>query len=104
MHCSASYSAEAAGKQDRKLREIALKTLLASTQIRAKRDILAALLNPTVAGEKRRTIYDAKHMESDPPQGVRVRGEDDAPVSDTAVNEAFDGLGAAYDFYKQIFS
>ena len=90
--------------KDRKLREIALNTLLASTQIRAKRDILALLPNPTVAGEKRRTIYDAKHLESDPPQGVRVRGEDDAPISDTAVNEAFDGLGTTYDFYKQIFS
>ena len=90
--------------KDRKLREIALNTLLASTQIRAQRDILSLLPNPLAAGEKRRTVYDAKNMEPDPPAGTRVRGEEDPPVSDTAVNEAFDGLGTTYDFYKQVLS
>src|SRR5262245_18957206 len=90
--------------KDRKLREIALNTLLASTQIRAKRDILSLLPNATAAGEKRRTVFDAKNTEPDPPQGIRVRGEEDPPVGDPAVNEAFDGLGATYDFYKQVFS
>jgi Zn-dependent metalloprotease len=88
--------------KDRKLREIALHTLLASTQIRAQRDILSLLPNPLAAGEKRRTIFDPKNMEPDPPQGTRVRGEEDPPVSDHAVNEAFDGSGATYDFYKQV--
>jgi Zn-dependent metalloprotease len=90
--------------KDRKMREIALSTLLVSTQIRAKRDLLSLMPNATGTGEKRRTIFDAKNMEEDPPQGVRVRGEDDPAVGDTAVNEAFDGLGATYDFYKQVFS
>ena len=90
--------------KDRKMREIALNTLLASTQIRAKRDLLSLMPNATSAGEKRRTIFDAKNAEDDPPTGVRVRGEDDPQVGDTAVNEAFDGLGATYDFYKQVFS
>src|SRR5215813_11438928 len=90
--------------KDRKLREIALNTLLASTQMRAKRELLGVLPNATAAGEKRRTIFDAKNMEPDPPQGVRVRGEDDPPVGDPAVNEAFEGLGTTYDFYKQVFS
>jgi len=90
--------------KDRKLREIALNTLLASTQIRAQRDILSLLPNALGAGEKRRTIFDAKNMEPDPPQGVRVRGENDSPVGDSAVNEAFDGLGTTYDFYKQVLS
>jgi Zn-dependent metalloprotease len=90
--------------KDRKIREIALNTLLASTQIRAKRDLLSLMPNATGTGEKRRTIFDAKNTEEDPPQGVRVRGEDDPAVGDTAVNEAFDGLGATYDFYKQEFS
>lgn len=90
--------------KDRKMREIALNTLLASTQIRAKRDLLSLMPNATAAGEKRRTIFDAKNSEDDPPQGVRIRGEDDPPVGDTAVNEAFEGLGATYDFYKQVFS
>jgi len=90
--------------KDRKIREIALHTLLASTQIRAQRGILSLLPNPVAAGEKRRTIFNAKNMEPDPPQGTRVRGEEDPPFSDHTVNEAFDGLGATYDFYKQVHS
>src|SRR5262245_20670643 len=90
--------------KDRKLREVALNTLLASTQIRAKRDILSLLPNPASAGEKRRTIFDAKNAEPDPPQGVRVRGEGHPPVADATVNEAYDGLGTTYDFYKQVLS
>ena len=90
--------------KDRKMREIALNTLLASTQIRAKRDLLSLMPNATGTGEKRRTIFDSKNTEEDPPQGVRVRGEDDPAVGDTAANEAYDGLGATYDFYKQEFS
>ena len=31
--------------------------------------------------------------------GVRVRGEDDPPTGDEAVDEAFDGLGATFDFF-----
>ena len=31
--------------------------------------------------------------------GVRVRGEDDPPTGDAAVDEAFDGLGATFDFF-----
>jgi Zn-dependent metalloprotease len=90
--------------KDRKLREAALNTLLSSTQIRAKRDLLGLLPNLACAGEKRRTIFDAKNGEPEPPQGERVRGEGDPPVGDSTVNEAFDGLGTTYDFYRQIFS
>ncbi|SFR99908.1 Thermolysin metallopeptidase, catalytic domain [Microbacterium sp. cf046] len=44
-----------------------------------------------------RTISDARRLERLP--GVRVRGEDDPPTGDAAVDEAFDGLGATFDFY-----
>ena len=44
-----------------------------------------------------RTISDAQRLERLP--GVRVRGEDDPPTGDTAVDEAFDGLGATFDFF-----
>jgi Zn-dependent metalloprotease len=44
-----------------------------------------------------RTISDAKNTEDLP--GTRVRGEDDPPVADTAVDQAFDGLGTTFDFY-----
>jgi hypothetical protein len=44
------------------------------------RGILSLLPNPPAADEKRRTIFDAKNLEPDPPQGTRVRGEEDPPV------------------------
>lgn len=49
-----------------------------------------------------RTIWDAQNRESLP--GVRVRGEDDPPSGDTAVNEAFDGLGATHAFLWDAFT
>lgn len=49
-----------------------------------------------------RTISDAGHREALP--GIRVRGEDDPASGDTAVDEAFDGLGATYDFLWDAFS
>jgi Zn-dependent metalloprotease len=44
-----------------------------------------------------RTISDARRLEQLP--GTRVRGEDDPPSGDVAVDEAFDGLGATFDFF-----
>ena len=44
-----------------------------------------------------REIADAQGREVLP--GVRVRGEDDAPTGDESVDEAFDGLGATFDFW-----
>jgi len=88
--------------KDRRLREAALRTLLTSTQIRSQRTILALLPGATSAGVKRRTIYDAKNAEPEPPKGTLVRGEGDNPTNDATVNEAYDGLGSTYDFYKQV--
>jgi Zn-dependent metalloprotease len=49
-----------------------------------------------------REISDAQHRETLP--GVRVRGEDDPPSGDDAVDEAFDGLGATFDFWWDAFA
>jgi len=49
-----------------------------------------------------REISDAQHREVLP--GVRVRGEDDPATRDTAVDEAFDGLGATFDFWWDAFA
>ncbi len=48
-----------------------------------------------------RTISDAGNTQQLP--GAVVRGEDDAPVDDTAVNEAFDGLGATFEMLLAAF-
>ena len=52
---------------------------------------------PTV----QRTIYDAGHTQALP--GKVVRNEGGAPVADVAVNEAYDGLGATFDFYLNAY-
>lgn len=49
-----------------------------------------------------RTISDAANTQQLP--GAVVRTEDDAPVADTAVNEAFDGLGATFELLLAAFS
>ncbi|WP_223624195.1 M4 family metallopeptidase [Microbacterium sp. EST19A] len=48
-----------------------------------------------------RTISDAGNTQELP--GAVVRTEDDAPVDDAAVNEAFDGLGATFEMLLSAF-
>ena len=48
-----------------------------------------------------RTISDAGNTQELP--GAVVRNEDDAPVDDAAVNEAFDGLGATFEMLLSAF-
>jgi Zn-dependent metalloprotease len=48
-----------------------------------------------------RVISDAQRLEVLP--GVTVRTEDTGPVDDTAVNDAFDGLGATFDLLLDAF-
>lgn len=49
-----------------------------------------------------REISDAQRQEVLP--GVRVRGEDDPATGDAAADEAFDGLGATFDFLWDAFA
>lgn len=83
-------------------REWALHTLSLSERMRGQRlvagEFLAAL---TPAGEKSRTIYDARHTERLP--GRIVRREGSGAVKDVAVNEAYDAAGATYDFYQTAY-
>jgi Zn-dependent metalloprotease len=48
-------------------------------------------------GEKRRTIYSAQNQQNLP--GVIVRAEGAPLTGDPAADEAYDGLGATFDFY-----
>lgn len=54
----------------------------------------------TTTGEKRRTVYDAKNKTTLP--GKLVRGEGAKPSADVAVNQAYDGAGATYDFLFEV--
>ncbi len=83
--------------------EAALQSLLASERLRGARHAVggAAPLLATPAGARRRTIYDAGHGGTLP--GTIVRSEGDAASKDASVNEAYDGLGATYDLFHDIY-
>src|SRR6478672_4816785 len=82
-------------------RDRALRTLVLSERLRERRVVLAALPVAAPPGQKRRSVYDAKHRETLPGRLVRAEG---GPVSaDVAVNEAYDGAGATYDLYDQVY-
>ena len=51
---------------------------------------------------KQRTVYDGRRAEVLP--GIPIRTEGSKPVDDIAVNEAYDGLGATFDFYQQAYA
>ena len=65
-------------------------------QAQAPRDVAAA------PGQPQRTIRDAGHRETT--DGPVVRSEGEGPVDDVAANEAYDGFGATYTFYWQVFA
>jgi Zn-dependent metalloprotease len=91
-----------AESNDKDVRRAALKTLMASSQMRGRRSAVAGLV-AAAPGNARRTIFDCQN-------GTRLsdaamqRSEDGAAGSDDAVNRAFDGLGTTRDFYNTVFS
>ena len=88
---------------DKRQQAAAWATLTDSEQFRGERRVLTALgpFASSATGMKRRTIYDALHRFSLP--GRLVRGEKDPKSKDIAVNEAYDGSGATYDFLFRVF-
>jgi Zn-dependent metalloprotease len=90
-------------------REAARRALTASESLRTQRATVARALrelNFTIADVapspgRVRTVDDAGNGTDLP--GGRVRGEGDPAVADEAVNEAYDGAGATYDFYQAVF-
>src|SRR6266516_3908151 len=87
---------------DPEQRDRAHATLELSAQFRGERAAAAQLaaFAAVPAGEKRRTIYDARHGHELP--GKLVRGEGGRAVGDAAANEAYDGAGKTYDFYRRV--
>jgi Zn-dependent metalloprotease len=81
----------------------AQRSLLISERIRGQRDAVATYvgMSPTPAGEKRRTVYDASRASELP--GRLVRGEGDPPCGDVCADEAYDGAGATFDLFHDIY-
>ncbi|KCZ73391.1 Zinc metalloprotease (elastase) [Candidatus Methanoperedens nitroreducens] len=100
---------ELAQRGDQKQRERAFQALTLSERIRERREVLGPLATAvaTPAGEKRRTVYDVKNECCDPHSpclpGSLVREEGDPSKGDPSVDEAYDGAGATYDLYREIF-
>ncbi|MCA1646600.1 MAG: hypothetical protein LC797_14460 [Chloroflexi bacterium] len=55
-----------------------------------------------IGGQPQQTIYDQQHSTNQTPGRV-ARAEGQAPVADTAVNQADDGFGFTYAFYWSMF-
>ncbi|MBU6483992.1 MAG: M4 family metallopeptidase [Betaproteobacteria bacterium] len=97
-----------ASRGNRAQREAALATLATDQTLRLARathQLLDAgarkpsLTLPELA--KQRTIYDAGHQETLP--GRVVRAEGSPAGKDVEVNEAYDGLGATFDFFAAVY-
>jgi Zn-dependent metalloprotease len=92
---------------DDEVRAAALETLAIDARFRVARAEAAARRGGRAAGtvtfarqggRAQRTIYDQQHDTSQTP-GVAVRAEGQPASDDEAVNQAYDGLGATYDYY-----
>jgi Zn-dependent metalloprotease len=83
----------------RAVRSSAYDTVRLSERLRGARQATADFLRAVPRGSLRRSIYDAKHREKLP--GTLVREEGDRKHRDAHVNEAYDGLGATFDFYQE---
>jgi Zn-dependent metalloprotease len=87
---------------DEAIRQAALATLTATERLRGRREVqglVAAGLAAPDAG--RRSIFDCRH-DRFLPEAELVRSEQDGPVADPSVNQAFDGLGRTRTFYRDI--
>jgi Zn-dependent metalloprotease len=94
-------------------RSAALRTLAASSALRARRGMVAAVLREMNVGIRdvpflapprgeRRSVYDLEHGGSFDLPGTKVRGEGDPPSSDVSVNEAYDGADVTYDYFNEV--
>ena len=81
----------------------ALQAIAVSERMRGRRELLGdiATASAIAATAKHRTVYDARKGSKLP--GTLVRSEGGPPGVDPAVNEAYDGAGATYDLYRDVY-
>ncbi|WOD14610.1 M4 family metallopeptidase [Paraburkholderia kirstenboschensis] len=91
-------------------RSLAIDTLAADHTFRQIRSVQAAMLAPrrsasvppvAAAPSAHRSIYTANNTET--LQGTLVRSEGAPKSNDESVDEAYEGLGATFEFYLEIF-
>jgi Zn-dependent metalloprotease len=81
---------------DASQRSVRVQNALMNSQIKG---VAPPRLSPVVT--PKRSIGDAAGAETLP--GTTIRREDAPPVGDVAVNEAYDGLGATFDFFYDVY-
>ena len=91
---------------DKAQREVALRTRAKDSTFRSLRMVAVPAKGPArmalaMGAEKQRSIYSAENTDSLP--GKLIRGEGQPASGDAAVDEAYDGLGATFDFFDQVF-
>jgi Zn-dependent metalloprotease len=88
---------------DARIRDAALRTLLATSRMRGERSIAGLVASAAaVSAHGRRTISDCANATSLP--GATMGRTEDGPAStDDSVNRAFVGLGQTREFYKETF-
>lgn len=81
----------------------AMQVLAISERIRGRRELLGDIATATAlaAEGRQRTVYDAGGGSQLP--GRLVRSEGQGPAEDVAVNEAYDGSGATWDLYHDVY-
>ncbi|MFD1212983.1 M4 family metallopeptidase [Arthrobacter sp. GCM10027362] len=95
-------------------REAAIRALATSASMRTQRAMIGRLcreLNLSVGQvtglglttQRRLTVYTNQNRGRFFLPGVRMRGWGEPPVPDQAVNEAYDGSAATFDFYRDVF-
>ena len=86
------------------LAERAKESLTYAHELRAERVSMRGVsplsVATTPAKGKQRTVFDAEHGFGLPGRPVRREGEE--PISDVTVNEAYDGLGATWDYFSSV--
>jgi Zn-dependent metalloprotease len=97
-----------------KQREAAVRALATSAAFRSQRAVIGqlgrrlnmdtgALLGGARETGERLSVYDNQKQGRPFLPGVLVRGWGKPPVEDKAVNEAYDGSNATYEFYRDLF-
>ena len=94
-------------------REAALRTIVSSASLRMQRTVVSSLMRTLEGAARdgllaapsgvRQSVHDVEHGGSNDLPGRLVRGQDDPPVADDAVNEAFDGAADTWTFYRDVF-
>ncbi len=88
---------------DGKVRDAALRTLLATSRLRGERNVRGLVgFAAAASSQGRRTIFDCANS-TNLPSATAARSEDGPTSSDDSVNRAFSGLGNTREFYKEIF-